>query len=63
MRVALKHNFYSAVLTISSVIIALHYSTLSTCPVVVAHGPSETGKTTSILIALALTGKKQLMLY
>ena len=57
MRVCLKHNYNSALLVIAGGVMALYYNTLTTtfagCPVVVALGPSETGKTTAIKAALA----------
>lgn len=55
----MQHNFYSALVMISSVVLALHYFTLvksSCCPILVAEGLSQTGKSTSIVVALALLG-------
>ncbi len=61
MKVVLKHNYLAGLLTVSGGIMALHYSkiieVLSGCPIVVAVGPSETGKSTSIKAALAFSGK------
>ena len=55
-----KHNFHSCLVIISGMIMAFHYSTIKElyggCPVVVAMGPSETGKSTAIRAALALFG-------
>lgn len=49
-----------AVLTISSVILALHYQTmvkkLKFCPVPLAFGMSGTGKITALLCGLSLLG-------
>ena len=60
MRVSLKHNFISALFVVAGGVMSLHYSTLTTifagCPIVVALGPAETGKTTAIKAALAITG-------
>ena len=60
MKVAFKHNYYSGVLIISSIMMAMHYVTIPKCPIVVASGPSETGKTTSLMIALSLIGKQHM---
>ncbi len=55
-----KHNALSSLLTISGTVMAFHYeqicSTWSGCPVVVAFGPPETGKSTAIEIGLSLMG-------
>lgn len=60
LQVIMKHNFFPSLTVVSGVILALHYSTLTTssfgCPVVVAHGPPETGKSKSLYTALALVG-------
>lgn len=56
----LKHNYISGLLVLAGGIMSLHYSsitmTFAGCPVVVAHGPAETGKTTSIKATLAMLG-------
>ncbi len=60
MKVVLKHNYLAGLLMVSGSIMAMHYSkiveVLSGCPIVVAVGPSETGKSTSIKAALAFSG-------
>lgn len=63
MRIAMQHNFQPAVLTISSIIMALHYKILTNCPIVVACGPSETGKTTTMKIALSFIGERNYTFY
>ena len=54
------HNFMPTVLTMSSVILTLHYQTmlkkLKFCPVPLAFGNSGTGKTTALLCGLSLLG-------
>lgn len=49
---AMKHNFMSSVLVLSGGFMSLHYIALnelfSGCPVVVATGEPETGKSTTI---------------
>ena len=42
---------------------ALHYKTLTNCPIVVACGPSETGKTTTMKIALSFIGERNYTFY
>ena len=57
----MKLNFYPSLLVISGIILCYHYSTLAStsngCPVIVAMGQPETGKTKSLLTALSLVGK------
>ena len=56
----LRHNALSSLLTIAGTVMAFHYeqvcSIWSGCPVVVAFGPPETGKSTAISIGLSLLG-------
>ena len=60
LEVVMKHNFFSAVLVVAGGVLSLHYSTIVKehvgCPIVVAFGTSETGKTTALTAALSLTG-------
>lgn len=62
IKISLKHNFISALLVVhvAGGVMTLHYTTLTTlfagCPVVVAVGPAESGKTTAIKAALSITG-------
>lgn len=48
-----KHNFNAAVNLVSSVAVALHYKSISLCPKIVAYESSETGKTTTLRIAMS----------
>ena len=61
MQVVQKHNFISSILVVAGGVMSLHYKTLTQayagCPIVVSHGPAETGKTTAIKAALSLTGE------
>ena len=56
LKVALKHNYFAGLLTVSGGIMSLLVELFSGCSIVVALGPSETGKTTSIKAALAFSG-------
>jgi hypothetical protein len=60
LQIVMQHNFFPAITFISSVVLCLHYKTLSKkptgCPIVVAEGKSQTGKTTALLVALGLLG-------
>lgn len=60
LKVVLKHNFINALLIIAGGVLALHYSAVirvsSGCPMLIASGPSETGKSTAIKAALSITG-------
>ena len=51
----LQHNFTPAVLVVAGAVMSLHYSTIvlsGGCPIVVAQGDAETGKTTAIRVGL-----------
>ena len=68
MKVALKQNFISSLLLLGGYLMSLHYSTFnstraSRCPIVVAIGVSETGKSTSINAALAICGERTRYIY
>ena len=55
----MKHNFYSSLLVVAEGVMEFHYTTWQKtggCPVVIAYGPSETGKSTAISVALSLLG-------
>ena len=58
--IILKHNFVPGLIVVSGVIMAFHYSTIKEifggCPITVAIGESETGKSTTIRAALSLFG-------
>ena len=53
----MQHNFFPAMVMSAGAVLALHYPTVAACPVVVAEGPSQTGKSTSILVTLSIFGK------
>ena len=61
LRIALKHNFQSSLSVLAGDIMALHYQTMTKmckgCPAIVAIGPPETGKSTALAVALAISGK------
>ena len=54
-----KHNFYTAIVMTAGAMMAFHYSTIKDlyggCPIVVAMGPSETGKSTAVRASLECT--------
>ena len=55
----MQHNFIPALILIAGAVVALHYITISKttgCPIVIAEGMSQTGKSTALLIALGLIG-------
>ena len=60
LQVVLKHNFTSGLSLIGGTMMALHYRSVvrvnSGCPMMIAAGQSETGKSTAIKSALSLTG-------
>ena len=60
LRVCMKHNFDSSVVLIGATVMACHYQHIAAkyngCPIPLAVGPAEAGKTTSILTALSLFG-------
>ena len=60
MKIILRHNFVPGLLALGSVVTLLHYSQLvrkrGHCHIPILFGPSQTGKTTVLQIALALCG-------
>lgn len=60
LKVALKHNFYSSLLVLAGGVMSLHYSSIVTeysgCPIIVATGEAETGKSTAITASLCMLG-------
>ena len=62
-----KHNFKSSLMVIAGAIMAFHYSLIKDiyggCPITVATGPSETGKSTAIRAALSLFGAHKISRY
>lgn len=67
LEIILKHNFLPGLIVVSGVIIAFHFSTVKEmfggCPITVAIGESETGKSTMIKAALSLFGCHQISRY
>lgn len=64
----MKHNALSALLLIGGAIMSCHYrqivDTFGGFPIVLACGPTETGKSTSLKVGLSLTGgQKQEQLF
>ena len=57
----MKHNFISSLFVIAGAIMAVHYTAVvcvnSGCQCLLALGPSETGKSTAIKVALSLAGE------
>ena len=54
-----EHNFFPSLLMAGGSVLALHYSTIlqsGGCPIVVAQGCSETGKSTALRVGLSLFG-------
>ena len=62
-----KHNFYPALGVVAAVIMSFHYKIIKErhggCPIAVAMGESETGKSTAIRTALGLFGCHQIGRY
>lgn len=62
-----KHNFKASMMVVAGVIMAFHYSLIKDiyggCPITVAMGPSETGKSTAIHAALSLFGAHKISHY
>ena len=59
IRVVTQHNFFPSLLMAGGSVLALHYSTIlqsGGCPIVVAQGCSETGKSTALRVGLSLFG-------
>ena len=55
----MKHNFIPAILMVAGGVMALHYSTIiqsNGCPTIIANGPSQTGKSTAMNVALSVMG-------
>lgn len=60
LNTCMKHNFIPSVLMIGASIMLFHFSTITKkyggCPIPLAIGPPETGKSTAIKAALSLSG-------
>ena len=67
LRVSMCHNFMPTVMTMASIIHALHYQTmlqkLRCCPVALAFGNAGTGKTIALQCGLSLMGVQDTRFY
>ena len=53
----MKHNFLASLLMLGGMIVGFHYNSFkSDCPIMVAQGESQTGKSTVLKIAMSLMG-------
>ena len=55
----MQHNFFPTLIMCAGAVLALHYTAVvksAGCPIVVAEGPSHTGKSTSFSVGLAFLG-------
>ncbi len=60
LKLVMRHNFFPALLMAGGAVMSLHYTTIvpsGGCPIVVAHGNSQTGKSTAIGVGLSIMGK------
>ena len=67
MEIIEKHNFFSSLLVIAGVCLAFHYEVVldlyGGCPITIALGEAETGKSTAIRAGLALFGGDEVCRY
>ena len=67
MEIIEKHNYISSILVIAGVCLAFHYELLldlyGGCPITVALGEAETGKSTAIQAGLAVFGGDEICRY
>lgn len=67
LEVLCKHNFLPTLTVIAGAIMTFHYATIKDifggCPITVAMGDSETGKSTALKAALSLFGCNQISCY
>lgn len=67
LRTTMRHNFLSSLLVVGGSIMGCHFRRIVDLfggfSVLVAHGPTETGKSTSIRAALSLTGGQKAAFY
>lgn len=59
LRAIMKHNFIPSILVVAGGVMSLHYSTIirsNGCPTIIANGPSQTGKSTAMNVALSIMG-------
>ncbi len=60
LQTVMQHNFFASLIMAAGGILAFHYSMVTKtagCPIVLAEGLSQTGKSTALKVALALFGK------
>ena len=55
----MQHNFLPSVLMLGGLVVSFHYNSFSsgTCPIMVAEGEAQVGKSTLISIAMSLIGE------
>lgn len=67
LEIICKHNFLPTLTVIAGVVMTFHYATIKDvfggCPITVAMGDSETGKSTALKAALSLFGCNKISLY
>ena len=67
VQATMKHNTMSALLVVGGAVMSCHYQqiveTFGGFPVVLACGPTETGKSTSLKVGLSLTGGQKHAFY
>ena len=67
LKVCMKQNFQSSLILVGAAIMTFHYECITAhyggCPIPLAIGPSEAGKTTAILAALSLFGCQESAYY
>ncbi len=60
LHICLKHNFICSLVVLGATVMAFHYTSIvelyGGCPIPIACGPSEAGKTTAILAGLSICG-------
>ena len=60
LQAIMKHNFIASTLMVAGAVMTLHYSSLvqhsTGCPTIVAVGPSQSGKSTALRVALSIVG-------
>lgn len=58
MEIVMQHNFFPSLLMLGGAIACFHYNSFTSvdCPIIVAEGESQTGKSTTIKIAMSLFG-------
>ena len=54
----MQHNFSACLLMLGGMVSSFHYHSMKSgkCPVMIAEGESQTGKSTTIRVAMSLIG-------